>query len=166
MKNELEDIFLAGLNEHKESLLRVCTVYASNEEAAKDLLQEALLNIWKSLPRFKQQSSLKTWMYKITVNVCLGLAKKRLRKKYDFLEIDQLLIYQTTNSESIVQERLVQLRNCISQLNETDRALITLHLESLRHKEIAEITGLTENHIAVKLKRIRTKLQTCISAKK
>ena len=76
MEEELEAIFLEALDKHKDSLWRVCSIYATDAEMKKDFFQEALLNIWKSLPTFKQKSSLKTWMYRITINVCLRLTKK------------------------------------------------------------------------------------------
>ena len=62
-------------------------------------------------------------------------------------------------------ERVAALRSCIKKLNDADRAVITLYLEELPYKEISEITGLTENHVAVMVKRIKEKLLTCIIAK-
>lgn len=63
------------------------------------------------------------------------------------------------------REQLMQLRKCIKQLNEADKAIITLYLEELPYKEISEVTGLTENNIAVKIKRIKTKLLNCLKLK-
>ncbi|MEM9261079.1 MAG: RNA polymerase sigma factor, partial [Bacteroidota bacterium] len=72
MDRELENAFLAGLEQNKQKLLRICSAYAKDDEDKKDLFQEVLINIWKSMPSFKGNSALSTWMYRITLNVCLN----------------------------------------------------------------------------------------------
>jgi RNA polymerase sigma-70 factor (ECF subfamily) len=63
------------------------------------------------------------------------------------------------------KEKYQALRSCIKDLNDADQSIVVLYLEELPYKEIATVTGLTENHIAVKMKRIRKKLFDCISQK-
>lgn len=147
MEKSLEDTFLEALTKNKESLLRVCSIYATDSESKKDLFQESLLNIWKSMPSFSNKSLLKTWMYRISLNVCLGIAKKRLKSKIDFVDVESIPAENYENPKTNISSdpRLEQLHKCLSKLNETDRALITLYLEELPYKEIANITGLTEN---------------------
>lgn len=161
MDKELEEKFLSELEKNKESLLRICSIYSTDSEMKKDYFQESLLNIYKSLPSFKSKSSLKTWMYKITINVCLGLSKRRIKSKLDFVNIEA--IEDQSNSTESVDPRLERLRKCIAKLNTSNKILVSLYLEELPYREIATITGLTENHIAVKLKRIRKKLLNCIN---
>ena len=165
MTQSLEQIFLEELDENKESLLRICSIYASDSETKKDFFQESILNIWKSLPSFKNRSSLNTWMYRITINVCLKLTKQRLMPKHDFVDINELESDKNSklNTQEEINPRLEKLQQCISVLNESNKALIALYLEEIPYKNIAEITGLTENHVAVKLKRIRKKLFNCIN---
>ncbi len=103
-------------------------------------------------------------MFRITLNVCLRLKSKQDQKRLRVLTMDSLTI-DNVKSENINQdsiEQLVQLRNCIRKLNEADRAVVTLYLEELPYKEISQITGLSENHVAVKIKRIKEKLSTCL----
>ena len=164
MKNELEEIFIAELEKNKDSLLRVCAAYATDSEMKKDYFQESILNIWKSLPSFNEKSSLKTWMYKITVNVCLGMNKKRMKFKSDFIEI-----IKEENKQRLTENenpRLDKLHKCISNLNTSDKTIVSLFLEELPYKDIANITGLTENYVAVKMKRIKIKLLNCINQTK
>ncbi len=168
MAKHLENIFLNALEEHQFKLLRICSVYAKDEDDTKDLFQEVLVNIWKSMPSFKENSAIGTWMYRITLNVCLRLKTKEIRKQKKLLRLDSraINIYKTDTSDdgqNIQREQLVQLRNCIKKLNEADKAVITLYLEELPYKEISSITGLTENNIAVKIKRIKKKLLNCIN---
>lgn len=161
MTKEIEEKFLEELEVHKDSLWRICSVYAIDSEMAKDYFQESVLNIWKSLPSFNGKSSLKTWMYRITINVCLGLEKKRKKVKLEFIEFfeDKSVIEKEKKSDS----NLNQLRMCVSKLDTSNKTIISLYLEELPYKEIANISGLTENHIAVKIKRIKKKLLNCIN---
>jgi RNA polymerase sigma-70 factor (ECF subfamily) len=170
MAKDLENTFLNALEEHQHKLLRICSVYAKDEDDTKDLFQEILIHIWKSMPSFKGNSNIGTWMYRITLNVCLRLKTKEIRKQKKLLRMDSraIKIHKTevVDGGQIEQrEQLMQLRKCIKQLNEADKAIITLYLEELPYKEISEVTGLTENNIAVKIKRIKTKLLNCLKLK-
>jgi RNA polymerase sigma factor (sigma-70 family) len=164
MDPKLENTFLRGLEQNQQKLLRLCSVYARDADDKKDLFQEALINIWQALPTFQEKSSLSTWMFRITLNVCLRVQSKEEKNRNRFLKMDSIIIETTqaqeTNSED--QEQLTKLKNCIQKLNDADRAVITLYLEELPYKEISEITGLTENHVAVMVKRIKEKLLNCI----
>ncbi len=168
MAKDLENTFLNAVEEHRHKLLRICSVYAKDEDDTKDLFQEVLVNIWKAMPSFKGNSNIGTWMYRITLNVCLRLKTKEIRKQKKLLRMDSraINIYKTDidkEEQSEHREKLKQLRRCIKQLNEADKAVIALYLEELPYKEISRITGLTENNIAVKVKRIKTKLLNCLN---
>ncbi|MEP1034778.1 sigma-70 family RNA polymerase sigma factor [Ekhidna sp.] len=165
MDRELETAFLEGLEQNKQKLLRVCSVYAADDEDKKDLFQEVVINIWKSMPSFKANSSLSTWMFRVTLNVCINAQTKLTKKKKQFVNMDsvELLQYEGPPPPEEESQQLIYLRSCIKKLNEADKALITLALEELPYKEIAEVTGITENHVAVKIKRIKNKLLNCIN---
>jgi RNA polymerase sigma factor (sigma-70 family) len=165
MDRQLENAFLAALEQNQQKLLRVCSVYAEDADDKKDLFQESLIHIWQSMPTFEERSSISTWMFRITLNVCLRLQLKEEKKKDRFRKLDSVTIEsiraEETNPEE--HERLVKLRSCIKKLNDADKAVTTLYLEELSYKEIATITGLSENAIAVKIKRIKIKLLACIT---
>ncbi len=165
MTKELEDTFLEGLAINKEMLFRICSAYSHNPEEASDLFQEVLINIWQSMPSFNSNSSIGTWMFRITLNICLRLRSSQIKRR------DLFVNYHKTNLENISisgendenSHQLQRLRECIKQLKETDKSIITLYLEELPYKEISEITGVTENTIAVKVKRIKSKLFNCMN---
>lgn len=165
MDQRLENIFLTALEQNQQKLLRVCSVYAEDADDKKDLFQEVLINIWQAMPSFEEKSSISTWMFRITLNVCLRLQTRQAKKRDRFRKLDSITIEnireEETNQEE--QEQLTKLRNCIKKLDEADKAITTLYLEELSYKEISDITGLTENHVAVKIKRIKMKLLTCIN---
>lgn len=162
-----EDTFFEEILErNKYKIYRICNIYAVLPIEPQDLFQEVVFEIWKSLKNFKGKSSIDTWIYKITVNVCL---RKKMKFDKSNSKIDRFESIQYTLIEKEIdtseQEKFQYLKECISTLNETDTSLIVLYLDDLSYKEIAIITGLSENHIAVKMKRIRKKLFECITPK-
>lgn len=167
MDKDLENTFLAALQENQDRLLRICSSYAHDAGETEDLFQEVLINIWKALPSFKGDSIISTWMYRITLNVSLRHRAKLSREKARFSRLKSVTIEQVKNDERSETDhnKLIVLRNCIRALNEADKAVITLYLEELSYREISEITGIKENTIAVKIKRIKKKLLNCISKK-
>jgi len=166
MRNKLERSFEDLLDKNKQKIYRICRIYAVSPMEPQDLFQEVIFQIWKSIQGFKNQSAIDTWVYKITLNVCLR-SKLRLDKsngKKERLESIHIspLVEEVDESEQL---KFQYLKECIDTLNETDASLILLYLDELPYKEIAAITGLSENYIAVKMKRIRVKLFECITPK-
>lgn len=165
MDKNLETLFLTGLEQHQQKLYRICSVYSKDADETKDLFQETLITIWQAMPSFKTESSIGTWMYRITLNVCLRFRSNSIKKQKKFPPLNSITIEsahaETGNEEQ--NEQLIKLRNCIKKLNEADKAVITLYLEELPYKEISDVLGLSENNIAVKIKRIKKKLLNCIN---
>jgi RNA polymerase sigma-70 factor (ECF subfamily) len=165
MDQQLERTFLLGLEENQEKLLRVCSVYAKDAETKEDLFQEVLINIWQAMPSFKGNSSLSTWMFRITLNVCLRLRTKQEQNRARFQSMDNVAIakieYEQGEEEDL--DRLSQLTKCVKKLNDLDKAIVSLYLEQLPYKEMSEITGLQENTIATRVKRIKVKLLKCMT---
>jgi RNA polymerase sigma factor (sigma-70 family) len=155
----LEDQFLKILSGSKNTIHRVCNGFANSPGDAEDLFQEVLLQIWKSLPGFRGASSQNTWVYRIALNVCLQ-EQHRHAKRTKAIQARQR--EETLSVLPGQDEQYEQLYTCIRRLNSTDKGLIMLYLEDMSYKEIGEITALSENHIAVKIMRIKQKLFTCI----
>lgn len=154
------------LKQNKDKIYRICRVYAVSPLEPQDLFQEVVFQIWKSIDNFKGKSSVNTWVYRIAINVCIR-SKMKLDKsdsKTDRFESINFTPVATEIDEA-EQAKFNFLKECIATLNETDTSIIVLYLDDLAYKEIAKITGLSENHIAVKMKRIKQKLFECISQK-
>jgi RNA polymerase sigma factor (sigma-70 family) len=161
-----QETFDQLLKENKHKIYRICNIYAVAPIEPQDLFQEVIFQIWKSLDKFKGKSSIDTWVYKIAINVCLR-SKMKLDKSNNKTDRFESIHFTPIEKEIDVfeQEKFIYLKECISTLNGTDTSLIVLYLDDLPYKEIAVITGLSENHIAVKMKRIRKKLFECITPK-
>ena len=139
---------------HWQKVFRLCMGYVNDTDRAKDLAQETFIKVWQQLPKFRNESSIGTWIFRIASNTCLRQIQKdnKMPKSELPLEIkDEIL---DTNIEKDIQF----LYQCISELQEVERIIISLELEDMNQKEIAEIVGLSEGNVRVKIHRIKEKL--------
>lgn len=148
---------------NKERIYRICRIYAAVPIEPQDLFQEVVFQVWKSFHSFEGRSNISTWIYKIAINVGQRSKMKLDRSNEKTVRMESIQFLPTTHNEE--DERYEALRSCISHLNQADQSIVILFLEELSYKEIGEIAGLTENHVAVKMKRIRKKLFECITKK-
>ena len=117
------------LNENKGGIWRLCRMYATETERRKDMYQDVLLQIWKSLPAYKSHSAISTWIYRITVNTCIkaSLKIRRYEKEISLNEFEmQIQVLQEDD-----KERYEALYLCISKLGNIDKVLVGLYLEEL-----------------------------------
>ena len=162
----MTETFEQILENNKEKIYRICKTYAVSTLEPQDLFQEVIFTIWKSLSTFKGNSSIDTWIYRITLDVCLRSKQKSEKTYKKTLQLESIqFIPVEIPIENNQQEKYNALTSCISELNSENKLIIILYLEELKYKEIAEITGLTENHIAIKMKRIKKILLDCITNK-
>lgn len=136
--------------------------YTNTQEDFEDYYQEVCLQIWKSNENFRGQSEWSTWIYRLTLNVCLTLLKK---KDKQHVASDYLPDQQTEESHVFTDDSLNQLYDAIKQLSELDRAVILLYLEEKSYQEIADIIGTTPNNIGVRIKRIKERLKKILNGK-
>ena len=162
----MTETFEKLLDNNKEKIYRICKIYAVSPLEPQDLFQEVIFSIWKSIQTFKGNSSVDTWIYRITLNVCLRLKQKSEKSFNKTLPLDSIrFIPVEIPVKKNQQEKYNALTFCISKLNKENKSIIILYLEEVKYKKIAEITGLTENHISIKMKRIKNILLDCITNK-
>ncbi|MBK0382176.1 sigma-70 family RNA polymerase sigma factor [Pedobacter sp. SD-b] len=138
---------------YSPQIYRVCLGYVNDAEQAKDLMQETFISVWKNLTSFRHQSKISTWIFRIATNNCLRHLEKSKRI------ITTELPFQIEEEVEIDQDDKVKfLYQCVSELEETDRLIISLVLEDLQHSEIANIIGLSVGNIRVRVHRIKEKL--------
>ena len=149
---------------NKDKIYRICCYYMDDPDDRQDLFQEVLTNIWRGLDRFEGRSKVSTWVFRIAVNSALAHRKKQRRENSSMNlaenEFADGYVHDSTEGE---QESIRQLHRAISGLNKIERAIISLMLEDVSQKEIAEIMGFTENNIRVKIHRIKGKLKTLLN---
>ncbi|KJD36519.1 RNA polymerase subunit sigma-24 [Tamlana sedimentorum] len=139
---------------HWQKVFRLCMGYVNDTDRAKDLAQETFIKVWQQLPKFRNESSIGTWIFRIASNTCLRQIQKDNKMPKSELPIDIKDEILNTNIEKDIQF----LYQCISELQEVERIIISLELEDMNQKEIAQIVGLSEGNVRVKIHRIKEKL--------
>ena len=164
--DQTQATFEQVLEANKGKIYRICRIYAVVPLEPQDLFQEVVFQIWKSFSTFKGKSGIDTWIYRIALNVCQRSKMNSDKSKDKFVRLDSIqFIPADIAPDKSEQEKYQALHDCIATLNSGDQSLLVLLLEGLPYKQIATITGLTDNHVAVKLKRIRKLLFDCITPK-
>lgn len=136
-----------------QRIFRLCMGYVNDPELAQDLAQETFIIVWQQLPKFRNESSIGTWIFRIASNNCL----RQIEKEKKFAKTDLPINLEEKKQESM-EPQIQMLYQFISELPETDRIIISLELEEIRQAEIAHIVGLSESNIRVKIHRIKEKL--------
>ena len=150
-----EKLFIELVRQNERLIYKVCSMYISDEFPLSDLYQEVVYNLWKSFPKFRNESLQSTWIYRIALNTCISGMRKELRKPQhvSILNLNEYLV-----APESMEENIKEMYKLIYQLKTVERAVILLYLEEKSYQEIADITGFTVNNVAVKLKRIKEKL--------
>ena len=153
---ERERLFLELLEENKVRIQRLCYGYLNSPSEVEDLFQEIMTNVWNSLPAFRGEARGSTWLYRVAVNTAL-LYRKKWKRGEALTDLPDQRRGPQQNLEE--EERLSALRKAISTLPDQDRLIVTLLLEGLSYREIADITGITINYVGVKISRIKAALE-------
>lgn len=153
--------FVDILNNHRGLIYKVCNLYCDDAEDRKDLFQEIVIQVWKSLDSFRDESSLSTWMYRVALNTAITHFKKDKRsvKSVSITGIDIPDLEDSIEKEEASRE----LFKAIEHLDKIDKSIILLYLEEKSYEEISEITGLSKSNVGVKLNRIKTKLSNTLN---
>ncbi len=159
-----EEQFKQVIAENDDRILRICRYYAPSNEEQKDIYQEILINIWKSLANFRGEAALSTWIYRVAVNTALSFTGKAFKRMKLHVDFETKNLSSLGNDEEFEQkireeEQLNQLQTELNQLSVIDKALVSLILEGLSMREIADIIGITEPNARVKIHRIKEMLR-------
>jgi RNA polymerase sigma-70 factor (ECF subfamily) len=130
----------------------------------EDLYQEILIQLWKGFASFRGDAKLSTWIYRVALNTSMTFLRDRKRKTRQTQEISEAIQIGVEDIPLEVKDQIDQLQKAIRKLPEEDRSIIILYLDDYPYKEIAEIIGLSANHIGVKINRIKKKLLTELKA--
>lgn len=152
----IEQEFTKMVKKYRKTIYTVCYFFSDNPTEVDDLFQEVLINLWKGYPRFRGESSIKTWIWRVSLNTCCSVerGKKRVLPTVPILESDIL----PESDEPGRQIKMLYER--INKLELFDRAIILLWLESMSYDEIAAIVGLTTPAVTTRLFRIKEQLKS------
>ena len=152
-----EKEFLSQLKEHQNIIYKLVHLYATSEEDKKDLYQEILFQAWKTYSSFRGEAKFSTWLYRLSLNTIFTIQRKTNKVEYtDTTKYEEQLITTSSDDE---KERLYKV---IRTLSDTERAIVSLHLDGYDNKEAGELLGITANLVGVKLHRAKQQLTTLL----
>ena len=154
--SEQENAFIRMIRQHERIIYKVCSFYVSEDFPIEDLYQETVCNLWRAYPKFRGESGLSTWIYRVALNTCISGMRKNSRKPVQTPLTGQELF--SVDPEEI-DDNLRELYRMIYKLQALERAIVLLWLEEKSYREIADITGLTVANVAVRLNRAKEKLK-------
>lgn len=153
--NITEREFTQLVQEQKSTIYTVCYMFARDKDEAADLFQDVLINLWKGIGKFRNDSEISTWVYRVSLNTCISADRKKRKMPTTRLDMN-IDLFDDDDTDS---RQIQVLRQRIQRLQPLDRAIVLLWLESLSYQEIADIIGLTPKNISVRLTRIRLQLK-------
>lgn len=161
--NITEEEFTQIIKGNEDRLTHLSRVYADRPEEQQDIYQEIIIQIWESLPSFDGNANIDTWIYRLAVNTAISFVrKKKTRQDYYSAYKNEKESQQDANHLHEENGKLATLYDAISELNASEKAIITMYLEDFSYSEIAFVTDITKNYVGVKLNRIKKKLSNII----
>jgi RNA polymerase sigma-70 factor (ECF subfamily) len=164
------DFYITQILPFAPIIIKICRAYTNNQADFEDYYQEVCLQIWRSKDSFREQSQWSTWIYRLSLNVCMTYLKKTKNSPQQFasdsLPNEVADGSQKTDGSGAYQEDLInRLYDAIRHLSEIDRAVILLYLEEKSYQDIADIIGTNANNIGVRIKRIKQRLNKLLNIK-
>ena len=158
MSDSLESRFLEVHREHAGVIMRTALAFTQNAADRADLCQEILFSLWQALPQFQGRAKISTYVYRVAHSCALNWKRSRQRyaRKLDLYAGEPLSGTASDAPESDPRMAWLYLR--IHELPSVDRSVILLFLDRLGYAEIADITGLSESNVGVRLHRIKQQL--------
>ena len=143
------------VKEHKNTIYTVCFMFSKDADEVNDLFQETLINLWQGFNSFKGESSIRTWIWRVSLNTCISSERKKSKLHIVPLSMD-INLYEDTDEDS---RQIQMLYNRINRLKPFDRAIVLLWLDNLSYDEIAAIVGISVKNVSVRLVRIKDELK-------
>ncbi len=157
----MEKEFTALVAGHQGIILKVCRMYCRDPDDAGDLFQEIVLQLWKGYPRYNGEAKATTWMYKVALHTAITHFRRR-RGMVRYLPFSYRRHDRPDDAPDAAAEQHESLRVAMSHLDKFDKAVLILYLDDKPYREIAEIMGISETYVGVKLNRIKKKLKELI----
>ena len=162
LADERKTTFKKWLSEHQGLIFKVVRVYAATPEDQEDLLQQILMQLWCSIPGFRGEAGASTWIYKVALNTALvwnRSEKKRRIPRISFIDFSRIPDVKKVQDNPVADSQMVdRLYEAIRELSKVDASLVLMYLEGLSYSRMAEIIGISESNVGVKLNRAKNRL--------
>ena len=154
---DIELQFTQMVKEYRKTIYTVCYFYSKDSEEVNDLYQEILINLWKGFEKFRGESSLKTWIWRVSLNTCNNQERK---KKSSVQTIPLSIDIDLYNDDDVQSKQIQMLYDRINRLDVFDRAIILLWLENMNYQDIADVVGISLSNVTTRLFRIKEQLKS------
>ena len=154
---DIELQFTKMVKEYRKTIYTVCYFYSKDTEEVNDLYQEILINLWKGFEKFRGESSLKTWIWRVGLNTCNNQERK---KKGSVQTIPLSIDIDLYNDDDVQSKQIQMLYDRINRLDVFDRAIILLWLENMNYQDIADVVGISLSNVTTRLFRIKEQLKS------
>ncbi|MCC2547884.1 sigma-70 family RNA polymerase sigma factor [Hymenobacter sp. BT175] len=158
--------FVAVINEYQPLLRRVCRLYCAGADDQQDLFQEVVLQLWRAWPGYQPQAGAKlsTWLYRVALNVAISNLRQQTRRPVQSnLEEEALHLAMVSDPDGYEPEEMAALYRAIDRLSDVDKAFVLLYLEERTYEEMADILGITQNNVRVKMHRVQDKIRQLLT---
>ena len=156
--------FIEIITENQNLIYKICNSYCSDKEGKKDLEQEILVQLWKSIKKFDGRVKISTWVYKVALNTAISCYRKDCKRIDKPKNFDASIIsLPDFEYDSSIEEKISILYKLLDRLGAMERALMLLYLDNYKYKEIAEVLAISESNVATKISRIKMTLKEQIS---
>ena len=163
----LESAFLQLVDANRQRILKVCRVYARGQQDGEDLYQEILFQIWRGLPNLKQNAFAHTWVYRVALNSAISFVRRnKAQRRPETTDHDHLIEHADRRNpprDALGDSRVEALYEAIANLNVYERAVIALYLEDMSYEQIAQVMGISANHVGVMLHRSKARLSAMMN---
>lgn len=151
-----ERTFERMVREHRATIYTVCYMFSNDADEVSDLFQEVLANLWKGMDGFEGRSDIRTWIYRVSLNTCISIDRKKKKRRAIPLSMS-INLFEDNDDDS---RQVEMLRKRIARLQPFDRAIILLWLENMSYEEIGAVVGITAKNVSVRLFRIKEQLKS------
>lgn len=155
-EQQKEEEFAHVVKAYKSTIYSVCYMFSSDKDEVADLFQETLIHLWLGFDKFRGESKLETWIYRVTMNTCISDNRKKKRRGERVPLTMDIDLFADQDDDTL---QVKMLYDRIQKLGLADRAIVMLWLNNLSYEDIGQIMGITANNVSVKLVRIREKLK-------
>ena len=154
---DIELQFTKMVKEYRKTIYTVCYFYSKDSEEVNNLYQEILINLWKGFEKFRGESSLKTWIWRVSLNTCNNQERK---KKSSVQTIPLSIDIDLYNDDDVQSKQIQMLYDRINRLDVFDRAIILLWLENMNYQDIADVVGISLSNVTTRLFRVKEQLKS------
>ncbi len=157
--DQIQEQFLELIQENAGIIHKVCHLYCHSAQDRQDLFQEITVQLWKAFPKFRNESKISTWMYRIALNTAISDFRKQQRR---IITTSELPAESTELQEHNIleqKERLALLQEAVTHLSDIEKAILMLYLEEKNYQEMEEVLGIGQANLRVKMNRIKEKLR-------